>query len=128
MSEADLYVTNHAGERVRQRGYRERDLALVFECGTAAGEAVILTNRDVERELEACRRRIAQLERLRGTGVFVRENAVVTVIHLTRDQVRRLLAGGSRARRGRPQRRMRRVRHARNTQAGAAHASAASTA
>lgn len=99
------YLTNHVAQRLRQRGLRERDLGLVLECGTTADEAVFLTEKDVAREVALCRRRIAQLERLRGTAVFIRESAVVTVFRPDRRQTRRILKSGAKMHQARPVRR-----------------------
>jgi hypothetical protein len=77
--------------RLRQRGLREGDVALVLAHGTPTAEAVVLTDKDVERAVAECRRQIAQLERLRGTAVFTREEAVVTAFRPDRDQLRALL-------------------------------------
>ena len=100
-----LYLTNHVAQRIRQRGLRERDLGLVLECGTTTDEAVFLSKKDVAREVTACRHRIAQLERLRGTVVFVRESAAVTVFRPDRRQIRRILKRGAKMHRARPIRR-----------------------
>ena len=83
-----LALTDHAGERLRQRGYRESDIELVVGCGTQLADTIVLTNRDVDREIKALRRQMTRLERLRGTAAIVREGAVVTVFRMTREQIR----------------------------------------
>jgi hypothetical protein len=104
VSERDFYLTTHAAERVRQRGLRDRDLELVFECGTPTQEAVLLTGKDVAREIETCRRRMAQLERLRGTALIVAESVVVTVYRPDTERTKRLLGRKPKPRRVRPRR------------------------
>jgi hypothetical protein len=92
------HLTRHAEVRLRQRGLRERDVEVVLAHGTPTPEAVVLTNKDVDRVVGECRRLIAQLERLRGTAVFTREEVVVTTFRPEPEQLRVLMR---RARRGR---------------------------
>ena len=100
--------SSHAEERLRQRGYRERDVRLVLECGTPTPDAVLLTGKDVAREVAECRRRIARLEKLRGTAVFLAEETVVTIYRPDRERTKRLLGHRPRLRRCRPRRHTRR--------------------
>ena len=104
MSEGAFVLTRHAEERLRQRGLRESDIEFVLGCGTATAECVLLTDKDVAREIDECRRRIARLERLRGLAVFVAESVVVTIFRPDRVQARRLLGRQPTMHRVRPQR------------------------
>jgi hypothetical protein len=90
-------LTHHGIERLRQRGYRKGDLALVLAVGTPTGNAVLLMDHDVDDEIADCRRRIAQLERLRGTAVILDGDTVLSIYRPRRPKARRLL----RHRRGR---------------------------
>ena len=85
------YLTSHAGERLRQRGLRERDVDFVLLHGTPTDNAVVLTKKDVGAAIAEHRRQIAQLERLRGTAVFTRDAAVLTLFRPTPEQMRKLL-------------------------------------
>ena len=107
MSGQALDLSPHAAARLRQRGLRERDLMLVLECGTPGKDAVLLTQKDVAREVATCRRRIAQLERLAGTAVFTAESVVVTVYRPDRKRTRRLLGRRPKLHRVRPSRGLR---------------------
>ena len=84
-------VTRHGTERLRQRGYRRADLGLVLEEGTPAGNAVLLTNRDVDERIAECRRLISQLERLRGTAVVLAGDRVLSVYRPNRRKLKRFL-------------------------------------
>jgi hypothetical protein len=86
-----FHVTNHAEERMQQRGLRPSDIDTVLLNGTPTDEAVILTRRNVESAIREHKRRIAQLERLVGLAVFTRESAVVTLFRPTAEQLRKLL-------------------------------------
>lgn len=84
--------SRHAEECLRQRGYRERDLETVMACGTVCAEAIVLTGKDVNRAIEATKREIQNLERLRGTSVIVQGGVVKTVYRPDRRRIRRFLA------------------------------------
>jgi len=90
-------LTHHGNERLRQRGYRKGDIALVLAVGTPTGNAVLLMDHDVDEEIAEHRRRIAQLERLRGTAVILDGDTVLSIYRPRRPKARRLL----RHRRGR---------------------------
>jgi len=84
-----LALTRHAEARIRQRGLRERDVALVLDAATPlADEAWLLTAADADRAIAIRKREIEQLQRLRGCKVVVSGDAVVTVCH-TRPAIRR---------------------------------------
>ncbi|MCC6006393.1 MAG: hypothetical protein JJU40_01800 [Rhodobacteraceae bacterium] len=79
----NLAISRHAAARMRQRGIRERDLALVLEAATPlAHDAWMLTAADADREIARRKREIEQLQRLRGCKVVVSGNAIVTVCHM----------------------------------------------
>jgi hypothetical protein len=78
-------ITAHAAARVRQRGFRERDISVLLLCGSNMEDGTLMmTDRDVEREIEARRKQIALLERLRGMTAVVAGGSVVTVYRNTR--------------------------------------------
>lgn len=109
------YLTNHAAERLRQRGLRESDVDVVLLHGTQTGEAIVLTRKDADAAIaqhkrqiaQHHKRQIAQLERLRGMAAFTRDCAVVTLFRPTPEQLRRLMHGASSVRRARRVRRAR---------------------
>jgi hypothetical protein len=78
----DLQPTNHAESRMRQRGFREADVDLVFSVATrVADDAYFLTDRDAAREIERRRHEIQQLERLRGSKLIVEGGVLITLYH-----------------------------------------------
>jgi len=81
----DLRFTHHAESRMRQRGFRNADVSLVFSVATrVADDAFFLSDKDAIREIERRRREIQQLERLRGTKLIVEGEAVITLYHSER--------------------------------------------
>ena len=96
-------LTRHAQDRMRQRGLRDPDIQLVLECGTQAPHGrVMLRDRDVDREIRECKRRIQRLERLRRVVVVCEDRSVVTCYHAHGPTGRRTLRDdpGRRRRRG----------------------------
>jgi hypothetical protein len=76
-------VTRHASERMRQRGFRDADLALLLDAATPVDDqAWLLTATDADREIARRKREIEQLQRLRGCKVVISGEAIVTVCHM----------------------------------------------
>lgn len=88
--EAGLMMTRHADARLRQRGFRDQDLDVLMRFGREMPDGTLaLTDGDVEREIEAMRRRIAHLDRLRGMTAVVAAGRLVTVYKAPRRSRRR---------------------------------------
>jgi hypothetical protein len=85
----NLRFTQHAETRMRQRGFRNADVSLVFSVATrVADDAFFLSDKDAAREIERRRHEIQQLERLRGTKLIVDCENVITLYHSDRKPVR----------------------------------------
>lgn len=83
----DLELTRHGEARMRQRGYRDADVALVLNAATrVADDAYLLTNQDAAREIARRKREIQQLERLRGSKIIVEGTTLITLYHATAAQ------------------------------------------
>lgn len=81
----NLRFTNHAETRMRQRGFRNTDVSLIFSVATrVADDAFFLSDKDAVREIERRRHEIQQLERLRGTKLVVDGEDVITLYHSDR--------------------------------------------
>ena len=79
-----LSTTRHGRTRMQQRGFRERDIEVIVKCGTAIRNGYhLLRNRDVDREIENCKRRIQTLERLRGSVAVVEGGSLITCYYLS---------------------------------------------
>ena len=93
-------LTGHASQRIRQRGFHDTDAEVVFENGSVSDDGVVLTARDVAERVSEYRARIAELERLRGTAIFLSGGKVLSIYRPDRRKVRRMIREGrSRARR-----------------------------
>jgi hypothetical protein len=89
----NLDLTKHAQTRIQQRGFKTGDVDLIIELGTPiAGDAFLLTDEDVAREIAARHEEIRRLKRLRGTKAVLNEgDCVVTAYRAcTRTQKRNL--------------------------------------
>lgn len=79
---ATLKMTRHAEVRLRQRGFREADVAVVLAAATRCGTDVyFLSDQDVAREIAQRKREIQRFERLRGAELVVTGGALVTAYH-----------------------------------------------
>lgn len=80
----ELSLTHHAETRMRQRGYKDEDVDLVFRVGTrVADDAFLLTDKDAARAIRKRKQEIQQLERLRGSQVIVEGETLITLYHTT---------------------------------------------
>lgn len=87
-------LSQHAQVRVRQRGLRESDIAIIVAAGTAVdGDSLLLLAQDVEREIRRHKEETGMLERLRGCRVVLAGQTVVTVYRPSRKTEKRLLRG-----------------------------------
>ncbi len=87
-------LTQHAQARLRQRGLRESDIAIIVATGTPVdGDSLLLLAQDVEREIRWHKEEIGTLERLRGCRVVLAGETVVTVYRPSRKTEKRLLRG-----------------------------------
>lgn len=85
MTAPTYMLTRHAEARMRQRGYRDRDIAVVLDAATRIdGDAWFLSNRDAQREIDRRRREIVELERLRGTRFVTDGETIITVYRAAR--------------------------------------------
>lgn len=88
-------ITQHADARIRQRGLRDADLALLLSAATAvAPDAYLLTAADAEREIRRRKREIEQIERLRGCKVVVDGGTIISVYRSRPSDQRRTFRRG----------------------------------
>lgn len=75
----DLICTHHAEQRMNQRSIRPSEVRLVMHAASQVAEdAFILTNSDVDREIQQRKKEIQQLEHLRGVKLIVEHGVLVT--------------------------------------------------
>lgn len=87
-----ITYSNHAGQRMQQRGIRERDIDLLLSCGTQIDEAsILLSDKDAAREIERRKHEIQTLERLRGCKVVIIEGVVVTCYHASEKHLKKVV-------------------------------------
>ena len=91
----DVIATRHGETRMRQRGMRNGDADLILACGTQVeDETWLLRERDVCRKIEALKREIRALERLKNHKVVVRDGRIVTAYLSRPSDLKRTLRHG----------------------------------
>ena len=89
-----LDPTLHAQRRMQQCGFRADDIDIIVELGTIVRRGHhVLRDRDADREIRRCKRRIQTLDRLRGSAAVVEDGMVVTCFHVSGAPCRRALRG-----------------------------------
>jgi hypothetical protein len=122
MEPANLKITAHYIARVRQRGYRLEDLAIMERLGDFRADGLLLREKDVAREIERLSmtlRRIRQgrangnfsaseivqeierLRRLQGAFIPIECGHALSIYRPCRRRLKYVLHGGRRPRRGR---------------------------
>lgn len=86
-----LAKTRHVTERAQQRGFREGDLELIAQLGTATEDGVVLRRRDVDQVRTVVRRLLSDLERLEGSALIVQDDAIVSVYRPDAKKLKRML-------------------------------------
>ena len=87
-----ITYSNHACQRMQQRGFRERDIDLLMTCGTQIyDDSILLSDKDAAREIERRKHEIQALERLRGCRVVISEGVVVTCYHAHTKHLKKVL-------------------------------------
>ena len=77
-------LSYHAEVRMRQRGLRNEDVALILRCASDIGDDVyFLSRKDADREIRQRKQEIQALERLCGQKLVVADSTVVTCYRLS---------------------------------------------
>jgi hypothetical protein len=91
----DVIYTGHGQARARQRGMRTGDVALILACATQVDdETWMLRDRDADRAIDARRREIQALERLRNRKIVMCGSSLVTTYPSRRSDQKRTLRRG----------------------------------
>ena len=92
-----IISTRHGEKRMRQRGMRKRDVALLLACATQVDdEAWMLLGRDADCEIQARKREIQALERLKDRKVVIHGSRIVTAYPSRHSDQKRALKRGRR--------------------------------
>jgi hypothetical protein len=93
-SSSSLFLSHHAATRIRQRGLRASDVALVVAHGSPVRGGILLRTRDVATTEAEMKRTVSRLHRLAGTFVAVADDTVLSAFRPTKLQRRKMLAAG----------------------------------
>lgn len=83
----------HAAARIRQRGLKEDDLALIRQAGEAVADGFLMSNKAIDTRKRLLMREIECLERLRGVALIESTSCVVTIYRTDKKRTRRLRHG-----------------------------------
>jgi hypothetical protein len=87
-------MSAHIQQRLRQRGVKHEDLALVCGVGEPFSDGYLMTKRAVTEEIGRLKAEIQRLEKLKGLMVIEQQRTLVTVYRPSRTRSRRLLRHG----------------------------------
>lgn len=83
--------TKHAQVRIRQRGLKENDVAMILEYGTLTKKGPMITRKDYSALEHNYKKKLSCLRRLVGKIAMTDGSVVITVFHATKAQQKRLL-------------------------------------
>jgi hypothetical protein len=86
-----LKLTNHAIQRISQRGITPCDIDLVLSLGTEVRDGYLMREKDCRARVAALKREIERIERLEGKRVVIAGECVVTTFHVKQSEDRRLI-------------------------------------
>ena len=84
-------MTEHVLHRIRQRGFRESDLAFVVEHGSEVADGIYLRDRDARNIIEHAKVLIALATRLRRTYVVLDGDNLITTYRPARRTEKKIL-------------------------------------
>ena len=87
----ELRNSQHARARIRQRGFRDSDIDFVMKHGTDVDAGSFLTDKDVQSGIEAAKKVIRDLARLKGTMVIVSGNTAVSIYRPDKRRTKKLI-------------------------------------
>lgn len=87
--------TQHAEQRLSQRGFRKTDLDVIRECGTLiddkTAEVYVVTNKGADEAIHNLKQRISAIERLRNCKLVVNQDDVITIMRAGREHTKKML-------------------------------------
>jgi Cys-tRNA synthase (O-phospho-L-seryl-tRNA:Cys-tRNA synthase) len=87
----ELRNSKHAQTRIRQRGFRDSDIDFVRKHGTDVDAGSLLTDKDAQRGIEAAKKQIRDLNRLKGTAVIVGGDTAVSIYRPDKRRFKKLI-------------------------------------
>lgn len=88
---ANVRTTNHACERLAQRGFQVSDIDLIMEVGSEVDDGFIVRDKDFQEVERALKMFMNRVRRLKCKRLVVSDGCLVTAFHAKRSEERRLL-------------------------------------
>jgi hypothetical protein len=89
------HMTWHAEKRVRQRGFKTRDINFIMKHGELVNDGYVLTVKAVEKRRSELKKELQRLDKLTNVAVIASEGTVITIYRADSRNVRRLRSGGN---------------------------------
>lgn len=86
-----MNITSHAQQRLKQRGFKPKDLNLIIKHGTETADGYFLRRADVRAVEQDLKRLIERLHKLEGKFVVVDGEDVITAYHPCRKREQRVM-------------------------------------
>ena len=86
-----MNISNHAQQRLQQRGMTGSDIDLILTHGTETRDGYLLRNQDAKRAEADLRKQIERIHRLAGKFIVVEGETLVTAYHPGRKKQKRIL-------------------------------------
>ena len=86
-----MNISNHAQQRLQQRGMTGSDIDLILTHGTETRDGYLLRDQDAKRAEAVLRKQIERIHRLAGKFIVVEGETLVTAYHPGRKKQKRIL-------------------------------------
>jgi hypothetical protein len=86
-----MHITRHAASRRARLGIKDVDFETAIQIGSHTDDGVVVSDRDIDREVTELRSEIARLERLRGFYFACPGESLVTVYRPRPERLRRIM-------------------------------------
>lgn len=88
---ASLYMTDHAVQRLSQRGFLPSDAELIMAIGSEVEDGYFVSAKDCQAVERDVKRFLDRVRRLGGKRLVVMEDRLITGYHATKRQEKRLM-------------------------------------
>jgi hypothetical protein len=86
-----LAITDHARQRMAQRGIADSDLDLILLIGTEVDDGIVVRSRDCTEAIRALKQLTTRIERLAGKRIVYANGSIVTAYRTAGSKMKRLL-------------------------------------
>lgn len=88
---AELNFTEHALQRMAQRGFLCSEIDMILAIGTEVPDGYLVTRKDCEQAEKALRQLLAKIIRLKNKRIVVADGSLITAYHASPGKRRKLI-------------------------------------